>query len=154
MKRSISALVAGALFGAGLIVSGMGQPQKIVGFLDFTGNWDPSVAFMFFGTVPLYALAYRYSQRRAQPVLGGVFPKFTKLTIDRRLLLAAVIFGLGWGLGGYCPGPGLVGAITGQKSGLYFLAGMLGGMVVFRVVESRRQPVPVDETGRTEAARA
>lgn len=125
-----SALAAGALFGAGLLLSGMTQPAKIVGFLD-PSRWDPSLAFVMGGAVAVYSLVFRLVRRqRRTPWFDKTFHLPTRSDLDLPLIGGAALFGVGWGLGGYCPGPGLVSAAAGSGSGLLFLSAMLVGMLV------------------------
>lgn len=130
-----TAWLAGSVFGVGLIVSGMTEPHKVLGFLDITGRWDPSLAFVMAGAVSVTALAFAFARRRratpsAQP----------QGRIDRRLLLGALIFGIGWGLAGICPGPAVVLVGSGSGDGLIFAAGMLGGMLLFNHLTKRSTP--------------
>jgi uncharacterized membrane protein YedE/YeeE len=125
------AAVAGALFGAGLLVSGMAQPAKVIGFLAVGPSWDPSLAFVMGGAVAVYALAFAWiRRRRREPWFDGMFHLPTRRDIDAPLVIGAAVFGLGWGLGGYCPGPGLVAAAGGSTSALAFVAAMLIGMLL------------------------
>lgn len=127
----VSALIAGGLFGAGLVLSGMTQPAKIIGFLDPTSGWDPSLAFVMGGAVAVYSLVFRLVRRqRRTPWFDKTFHLPTRADLDLPLIGGAALFGAGWGLGGYCPGPGLVSAAGGSSSGLMFLAAMLVGMLV------------------------
>lgn len=120
--------VAGALFGAGLLVSGMTQPARVLRFLDVSGAWDPSLAFVLGGASLVYALAYRRALRRGAPLLSLRLHLPTRRDIDPSLVLGAAIFGIGWGLAGICPGTALVGAASGSLSTLAFVAAMLAGM--------------------------
>ncbi len=126
-----SSMLAGALFGAGLLLSGMTQPAKIIGFLNPTSNWDPSLAFVMGGAVMVYSLVFRLIRRgRRTPWFDKTFHLPTRSDLDLPLIGGAALFGVGWGLGGYCPGPGLVSAAAGSGSGLLFLGAMLVGMLV------------------------
>lgn len=131
--RAMSLAIAGltgALFGAGLLVSGMTQPAKIVGFLDPIGGWDPSLAFVMGGAVVVYAVAWRWIHRhRRDPWFDVRFHLPTRRDIDRQLVAGAAIFGVGWGLGGFCPGPGIVAAASGNAAGIAFVVAMLAGML-------------------------
>ncbi|MBE7454002.1 MAG: YeeE/YedE family protein [Kofleriaceae bacterium] len=129
----VMAGVVGALFGAGLLVSGMTQPAKVIGFLDVAGGWDPSLAFVMGGAVVVYGLAWRLVRaRRREPWFDAAFHLPTRRDLDARLLGGAAIFGVGWGLGGLCPGPGLVAAGGGATTGLAFVAAMLVGLLAQR----------------------
>ena len=121
--------LAGALFGAGLLVSGMTQPARVIGFLDVTGRWDPGLAFVMGGAVLVYALAVRRIRgRRWTPWFEAKLHLPTRQDIDPPLLVGAALFGIGWGLGGLCPGPAIVGAASGSLAGLAFVVAMLAGM--------------------------
>lgn len=134
----VTAALAGGLLGAGLVVSGMTQPAKVIGFLDFTRGWDPSLAFVMGGAVLVYSIAFRVVRgRRAEPWFDTRFHLPTRKDLDLGLIAGAALFGVGWGLGGYCPGPGLVSAAAGSASALWFTAAMLGGMLARRFVAAR-----------------
>jgi uncharacterized membrane protein YedE/YeeE len=121
--------LAGALFGAGLLVSGMTQPARAIGFLDVTGSWDPSLAFVLGSAVLVYAAALRRIRRRRRaPWFELQLHLPTRQDIDPPLIIGAALFGIGWGLGGLCPGPGIVSAASGSLAGLAFVAAMLAGM--------------------------
>lgn len=122
------AALAGALFGAGLVISGMTQPARIIGFLDPLSGWDPSLAFVMAGAVAVYALAYAVIRRRARPWFEAQFHVPVRADIDAPLVAGAAVFGIGWGLGGLCPGPGIVAAAGGSTSALAFVLAMLAGM--------------------------
>ena len=125
--------VAGSVFGVGLLLAGMTNPARVVGFLDVTGAWDPSLAFVMGGAVAVYALAFRWIQRRRpDPWFDVLFHLPSRGDIDRPLVVGAAIFGIGWGLGGLCPGPAVVAAFAGSSAALVFVATMLVGLVVGR----------------------
>jgi uncharacterized membrane protein YedE/YeeE len=132
-----SALLTGLLFGIGLIVSGMTDPSKVTGFLDLAGNWDPSLAFVMGGAILVGLFAFRFAARRPRALLGGpmLLPQATR--IDRRLLLGSLVFGAGWGLAGYCPGPALASLLGGGVKPLVFTLAMLAGMGLFELLERR-----------------
>ncbi len=132
MGRIVAGLIAGALFGAGLSISGMINPAKVIAFLDVAGAWDPSLAFVMLGAVAVTALGYRTVLRRDRPLFEPGFSLPARRDIDPTLLLGAGLFGIGWGLGGYCPGPALAGLGFGAVETLAFVAAMLVGMVVAR----------------------
>jgi hypothetical protein len=134
VTRAISALVAGALFAIGLVLGGMTQPAKVLGFLDFSGRWDPSLAFVMGGAVLVHAVAYPLIRRRPAPLFEVKFHVPSRRDLDRRLILGAALFGVGWGLAGYCPGPGLASLTTGL-SPLLFVASLLTGMYAERLVD-------------------
>ena len=134
--RLALAAVAGALFGAGLLLAGMTDPRKVLGFLDVTGAWgawDPSLAFVMIGAIGVHALAYIAVRRDARPLLSPRYHLPPTTPIDRQLLAGAAVFGIGWGLAGYCPGPALVAGATGGLTALVFLGAMLLGMVAERI---------------------
>jgi hypothetical protein len=125
----VLAAAAGALFGAGLLIAGMTQPSKVLAFLDAGRRWDPSLAFVMVGAVGVYGLAYR-KLRRARPWFDGLFHLPSRREIDAPLIVGAAIFGVGWGLGGICPGPGMVQVGAGTHSGLAFAGAMIVGMLL------------------------
>jgi uncharacterized membrane protein YedE/YeeE len=132
------ALVAGALFGAGLLVSGMTEPARVIGFLDVAHGWDPSLGFVMAGAVAVYAAGFRWIRRaRTEPWFDGIFHLPTRRDVDPALLAGSALFGVGWGLGGLCPGPGLVAAASGSLTGLAFVASMIAGMLIARGVTRR-----------------
>ncbi len=126
--RNLSAFLIGALFAVGLGVGGMTLPSKVIGFLDFFGNWDPSLAFVMAGAVVVYFVAFRVVRGTA-PVLETRFALPTKTMLDRRLLTGAALFGVGWGLAGYCPGPALTSLGAGSTNAVVFVSAMLAGML-------------------------
>lgn len=125
------AYLAGALFGAGLIVSGMVMPARVIGFLDPLTSWDPTLAFVMAGGVLVYLVSYRkIVAARKRPLFDQRFHLPTRRDLDARLLAGSAIFGVGWGLGGYCPGPGLVAAASGSRAGLTFVFAMITGVIL------------------------
>jgi len=130
--RSALALAAGLLFGVGLGVSGMAQPGKVLGFLDVAGDWDPTLLFVMGGAVGVHFWAYRWVRRRSAPRLDERFFVPAGTPIDVRLGLGAVLFGVGWGIGGYCPGPAIVSLASLSVPVAVFVAAMLGGMLLVR----------------------
>lgn len=129
-RADLLAAVSGLLFGLGLAVSGMTRPAKVTGFLDVFGAWDASLAFVMVGAIGVYAVAYRVIRRRETPLFDRAFHVTTRSQIDLRLVVGAMVFGLGWGLGGFCPGPGIVTAGAGMPASLVFLGGMVGGLLL------------------------
>ena len=123
-----TAALTGALFGVGLVISGMTQPARIAHFLDPLHGWDPSLAFVMAGAVAVYALAHAVIRRRARPWFEPRFHVPARADIDAPLVIGAAVFGIGWGLGGLCPGPGIVAAAGGSSSALVFVLAMLAGM--------------------------
>ena len=140
MKAHGIPLGAGLLFGAGLLVSGMAQPAKVVGFLDVLGDWDPSLAFVMLGAIAVHFLAYRLVPKLERPLLGERFGIPTRRDIDPRLLIGAALFGAGWGLAGYCPGPAMTTLVSGASTTLLFTGGMLAGMWAHTIWEAAQSP--------------
>jgi uncharacterized membrane protein YedE/YeeE len=130
-----AAFAAGLLFGIGLILSGMTDPGKVIGFLDFFGNWDPSLAFVMAGAILVGFFAFAFARRRTRTFLGGALHLPQNRDIDNRLVGGSLVFGIGWGLAGYCPGPALVSFGSGQEKAAIFVAAMLGGMLVYTALE-------------------
>jgi hypothetical protein len=143
----LGALGCGALFGAGLALSGMVQPEKVLGFLDFAGAFDPALAVVMSGALALLVPAQFIARRRAGPLLVARFATLPRLRVDRRLVAGSVIFGLGWGLAGFCPGPAIAAAGVGLRDALWFVPAMAAGMLLFRSWETRAQRTSLDETG-------
>ena len=129
------ALISGLLFGIGLIFSGMSDPSKVLGFLDVTGQWDPSLAFVLGGAVLVGSLVFPIASKRSQSLLGEVMQLPTAKQIDRRLVFGSITFGVGWGLAGYCPGPAIASLALGNLKPLLFVIAMLAGMGLFEVLE-------------------
>ena len=128
----LTALVAGLVFGIGLIVSGMSNPARVIGFLDLAGNWDPSLALVMAGAIAVSFIPFQIASRAPRSLLGEKMRLPTARDIDRRLVLGALMFGVGWGLAGYCPGPALVSLVSGGYKPLVFVASMTGGMLLFQ----------------------
>jgi uncharacterized protein len=133
MKSNLAALFAGALFALGLAVSGMAQPAKVQGFLDITGQWDASLMFVMVGAIGVHAVALRLIGRRQAPLFMPGFQPRPQKAIDGQLLAGAAIFGVGWGLAGYCPGPAFVAAGGLSANALVFIGAMTAGMLLHRV---------------------
>jgi uncharacterized membrane protein YedE/YeeE len=131
--QMLMALFSGLLFGLGLIISGMTDPAKVIGFLDLAGKWDPSLAFVMAGAILVGLFAFRFAATRQQAILGGPMRLATAREIDRRLVLGGLAFGVGWGLAGYCPGPALASLATGGSKPLIFTLAMLAGMGIFEI---------------------
>jgi uncharacterized membrane protein YedE/YeeE len=123
----LTSFIAGALFGSGLTISEMINPARVMGFLDVTGRWDPTLAFVMAGALAVTVPAFTLVLRRQRPALAPQFYLPTKLKIDSRLILGSAIFGVGWGLAGFCPGPALAGLASGNASVYLFVAAMLAG---------------------------
>lgn len=132
MMGLLIAVLSGASFGTGLLVSGMTDPAKVRGFLDLFGHWDPTLAFVMGGAIAAMALAWRVAARRTTAITGQPLPGRPATKLDARLLFGAAIFGAGWGLAGYCPGPAVASALTAGAPIAVFLGAMLVGMLLAR----------------------
>ncbi|HEV8109167.1 MAG TPA: YeeE/YedE family protein [Burkholderiales bacterium] len=130
-----AAFAAGLLFGIGLLVSGMTDPGKVIGFLDLAGNWDPSLAFVMGGAVLAGFFGFMFAQRRTTSFLGGAMHLPHNRDIDNRLVGGSLVFGIGWGLAGFCPGPALVSFAAGEEKAAIFVAAMLIGMLLYTGAE-------------------
>ena len=133
MNRFLVALLAGTVFGAGLAWSGMADPRRVQGFLDLLGNWDPTLAFVMAGAILPMAIAWAAQRRLDKPFADAQFDLPATTTIDARLALGAVLFGIGWGLAGLCPGPAIAGLVIAPASAGLFVVAMLAGMVLQRL---------------------
>ena len=138
MPNRISEFVIGLVFGLGLIISGMTDPGKVLGFLDLTGLWDPSLALVMGGAVLVGLLAFTLARKRTTSVLGGPMRLPTERQIDRRLVLGSLAFGVGWGIAGFCPGPAIVSLGAGEPKAVVFVLAMLAGMGAFEWLEMRK----------------
>ncbi|MCV6823947.1 MULTISPECIES: DUF6691 family protein [Halocynthiibacter] len=127
--RALFAFIAGSLFGTGLLISGMTNTQKVIGWLDVFGNWDPTLAFVMGGAILPMAAAWAYSRGRS-PKLGGTFPTPPEPKVGRNLVIGSTLFGAGWGLAGLCPGPSIASLSFGGTGGMVFVAFMLAGMIL------------------------
>lgn len=135
----VSAWLAGLVFGVGLIVSGMANPAKVLGFLDLAGHWDPSLAFVMGGAIGVGVVAFALARRRTVSLLGEPLRMPGSSVIDRRLLVGSALFGIGWGIAGFCPGPALVALGAGEFKALVFVIAMLAGMGIFELLEWRKR---------------
>jgi uncharacterized membrane protein YedE/YeeE len=144
--------VCGLLFAVGLCFSGMTQPTKVIGFLDFTGDWDPSLAFVMMGAMGVFAIAARWAQSLRAPLMAASFPSLAKRDIDARLVVGAALFGVGWGLAGYCPGPAVASIATLAVPTLSFIGSMLVGMFAFALFERIQKPSTSSPPQATRAA--
>ena len=144
MKTSFAAFLAGLTFGLGLTVSQMIDPAKVLAFLDVFGDWDPTLAFVMFGALAVTALGYRVVLRRPAPAFAPKFLVPTRSDIDVRLMLGASLFGIGWGIAGYCPGPAIAGLGLGAMKTIVFCLAMVIGMWLFRQLDAYvKRPAPV-----------
>ncbi|MBB5470281.1 hypothetical protein HDG32_006431 [Paraburkholderia sp. CI2] len=136
---TVVSFVCGLLFGFGLLLSGMANPAKVLGFLDFAGRWDPSLAFVMIGAVAVAAIGFAIAKRRGKSLLGLPMQIPTSTHVTRRLMVGSLAFGVGWGIAGFCPGPALVALGLGSVKAWVFVAAMIAGMAVFESLERRRQ---------------
>lgn len=137
MQRTLFAALAGAIFGAGLLLSGMTDTTRVHGWLDVFGDWDPTLAFVMGGAILPMAVAWRIAARRRTAVLGNPIPLTQDRTIDAKLVAGSTLFGMGWGLAGLCPGPALASLGWGGTGGLVFLLAMVAGMVIAPAARAR-----------------
>lgn len=133
----LMSLIAGLVFGIGLIVSGMADPAKVLGFLDLAGAWDPSLALVMVGAIAVAVVGFAAAKRRRQSLLGLPMQLPTAGTVDRRLVAGGLMFGIGWGLAGFCPGPALVALGMGSAKAVVFVLAMLAGMAVHAFFQKR-----------------
>ncbi|MFL1492089.1 YeeE/YedE family protein [Pseudomonas antarctica] len=133
------AWVAGLVFGIGLLVCGMTNPAKVIGFLDVSGRWDPSLAFVMGGAIAVAAVGFKFARTRTRSLLGLPMNLPTARNIDRRLVMGSLLFGVGWGVAGICPGPALVLLGSGLPEGVVFVIAMLAGMGLFEWLERRKR---------------
>jgi len=136
-KTVITAFASGLLFGLGLLLSGMANPEKVLGFLDLFGAWDPSLALVMAGAIAVGLPVFFIAGRRGRTLLGGQIQLPTRRDIDRPLVVGSLLFGIGWGLAGFCPGPAVVATGAGEPKALVFTIAMLAGMLLFSFVERR-----------------
>lgn len=131
----LMAWVAGMVFGIGLLLSGMTNPAKVIGFLDITGQWDPSLMFVMMGAIPVTFIGYQWAKRCEVGLLGQPFQWPTSTILDKPLVLGAMLFGLGWGAAGFCPGPAIASIAAGNESAITFTISMIAGMGLFEVYQ-------------------
>jgi uncharacterized membrane protein YedE/YeeE len=139
VQHRLSEFVVGLLFGLGLLLSGMTDPGKVLGFLDLIGPWDPSLALVMGGAIAIGVIAFALAKKRTVSFLGGAMRLPMSSEIDRRLIVGAAMFGAGWGLAGFCPGPALVSLASGQPKAAIFVVAMLVGMFAFELIDRRVQ---------------
>jgi uncharacterized membrane protein YedE/YeeE len=137
MQR-LSEFIVGLVFGVGLLLSGMTDPGKVLGFLDLFGQWDPSLAFVMGGAILVGFFAFTIAKKRTRNFFGGAISLPKSNVIDKRLVIGSLLFGAGWGLAGFCPGPALVSMAAGQEKAMIFVAAMVIGMVGFEVIERNK----------------
>jgi len=141
--RALVSAFAGGLFGLGLLVSGMTDTAKVQGWLDITGSWDPTLAFVLGGAILPMLVAWRIAARRKVAVLGTVIPPMPEQTLDARLTGGSVLFGGGWALAGFCPGPAIAALGWSGTGGAVFVLAMIGGMIAYQLVQRRGATVAV-----------
>lgn len=137
MKLFLAAFISSLIFGLGLGVSGMTLPAKVIGFLDITGAWDPSLLAVMVGAISVHFIAFRLITKRKNPLVADKFQVPTRRDLDWKLIVGSAIFGAGWGLGGFCPGPALVGLVTGKSSVVIFVVSMVAGIYLYKIFDSK-----------------
>jgi len=136
--RNLPILLSGILFGAGLALGGMTDPARVRGFLDLLGNWDPTLAFVMGGAVLVMVVAWQLQPRLARPLFADTFSLPTRSDLTPRLIGGAALFGIGWGIAGLCPGPGIAALVIEPLSAAIFTAAMLAGMALYRLIEGAK----------------
>lgn len=136
MKMNLASALSGIVFALGLGISGMTRPIKVIGFLDFAGAWDATLVFVMIGAIGVYFIAFRISRAMRAPIMADQFSIPTRSDLDTRLILGAAIFGVGWGLGGFCPGPAITSLASGALPVFLFVASMATGMYLHSLVQS------------------
>lgn len=136
--RKLTALLAGLIFGIGLLLAGMANPAKVLGFLDLAGAWDPSLALVMLAAIAVAVLPFSWARRQRLTLLDAPMQLPNKRSLDRRLIGGSLLFGVGWGIAGICPGPALAILLSGHWQVLVFVLAMLAGMLLFSVLENRR----------------
>lgn len=139
MTKVIISFAAGLLFGFGLLISGMSNPAKVLNFLDIFGTFDPSLLFVMGGAVVTVFLGYKFILKREKPLMAEQFYIPTRKDIDRRLIIGAALFGIGWGIAGFCPGPALTSLLMGSEGILYFMPSMIIGLAIARKLNNLKQ---------------
>ncbi|MFZ2319026.1 MAG: DUF6691 family protein [Pseudomonas sp.] len=135
----LTAFIAGLIFGLGLLLAGMANPAKVLGFLDLAGAWDPSLALVMVAAIGVAVLPLTWAKRRSRSLLGAPMQLPVKRELDRRLIGGSLLFGIGWGIAGICPGPAVAILLTGHWQVLLFVAAMLLGMLLFEALERRER---------------
>ncbi len=144
--ENITSLVVGGLFGVGLVLSGMTQADKVIGFLDVADQWDPSLAFVMVGAIAVHLTFFQFIVRQKSPLFAEKFGIPTRTDIDGRLVGGAALFGVGWALGGYCPGPGLVSVMSGSANAVAFVLSLTVGMQLFHMWEVHQSAATASPT--------
>lgn len=132
---TLSSFIVGLIFGVGLILAGMTDPSKVIGFLDVAGLWDPSLAFVMGGAIAVGIVAFRFANKRSTAFFGGAMRLPSSNDISSRLVLGSLLFGAGWGMAGFCPGPALTTLGTGHPKAVIFVVAMIAGMALFEIAE-------------------
>lgn len=138
MKSLWTALASGLLMGAGFVISGMNQPEKVLGFLDIAGSWDPSLLLVMAGAVAVNLPASRWILGRKRPLLASGFHLPARQSVDRQLIVGSALFGIGWGLAGICPGPGIANLFAGGRTALLFILAMVVGFWLYSVFDRKK----------------
>lgn len=141
-QQHLVTLVSGLLFGLGLGYAQMIDPEKVIGFLDLFGAWDPTLAFVMGGAVAVTLVTFRFILKRPHPILGSKFYVPTRQDIDKPLILGAALFGIGWGIGGYCPGPAITALVLGSLNPVLFIVAMIIGSLSSKWLSDRTPPEP------------
>lgn len=128
--------LSGFIFGMGLLISGMANPSKVIGFLDVAGNWDPSLAFVMIGAISISMLSFRYVKRTSSTIWGEIVQLPTAKKIDKKLIFGSLLFGIGWGLVGFCPGPAIVAIGTGNLKAIIFTISMIVAMLIYEWLQT------------------
>ena len=136
--RKLTAFLAGVIFGLGLLLSGMANPAKVLGFLDLAGAWDPSLALVMLGAIGAAILPFSWAKRQSRSLLDAPMRLPERRDLDRRLIVGSLVFGIGWGVAGICPGPALAVLLSGHWQVVVFVLAMLGGMLLYTALERRR----------------
>lgn len=141
MYKGFVAFAIGVMFAVGLVISGMTNPAKVLAFLNISGKWDPSLAFVMIGAIGVFSISYQFVIKRNSPILEETFCVPTKKSIDKKLIIGALLFGIGWGISGVCPGPAIVNLNLFNQSTLIFFAAMVGGAFIFQMIHVREKNV-------------
>lgn len=136
MGKIISALIAGLIFGLGLVISGMSNPAKVLNFLDLAGTFDPSLLFVMGGAIIVVFTGYKLVLKRKTPIFDNAFHIPTRKDIDKNLIIGSAIFGIGWGIGGFCPGPSLTSVLLGSEGIIYFFPSLIVGLIITKIIKA------------------
>lgn len=149
-RQLLVSFLSGFLFAVGLAIAGMSAPGNVIGFLDVFGDWKPALAFVMAGAIGVNGLVLLALRKRGRPLLAPKFRLPTARDLDARLIGGAALFGVGWGIGGYCPGPGIIAPWSGAQAGFVFLLSMVAGIWIFGALRRARTPVPAGRRARLE----